>query len=45
MTHRNSAEVLIGVNALWDDGAGVWSASSADVAGLAIEAVPKIGFA
>ena len=41
MTHRNSAEVLIGVNALWDDDAGVWCASSADVAGLAIEAATK----
>ena len=41
MTHRNSAEVLIRINALWDDSAGVWSASSADVAGLAIEAATK----
>ena len=41
MMSGNSAEVLIRVDALWDDDAGVWSASSADVAGLAIEAATK----
>ena len=29
---------ILRVNALWDDEAGVWSASSTDVEGLAIEA-------
>ena len=29
------------IKVLWDDDAGVWSASSSDVAGLAIEAQTK----
>ena len=36
-TNEKRAGVLI-IKALWDDEAGVWSASSNDVAGLAIEA-------
>ena len=40
MNDRNREKVLK-VNALWDDEAGVWSASSTDVAGLAIEAATK----
>ncbi len=36
-TNEKRAGVLI-IEALWDDEAGVWSASSNDVAGLAIEA-------
>ncbi len=40
MFSNNGAKVLR-VDALWDDEAGVWSASSADVAGLAIEAATK----
>ena len=35
--HSRSDRVLR-INALWDDGAGVWSASGDDVIGLAIEA-------
>ncbi|MDA7968209.1 MAG: DUF1902 domain-containing protein [Gammaproteobacteria bacterium] len=38
-----SIEQVIRVNALWDDEAGVWSASSEDIAGLAIEAKTKEG--
>ncbi len=40
MFSGNDAKTLR-VNALWDDEAGVWSASSTDVAGLAIEAATK----
>ncbi len=40
MVSGNDAKTLR-VNALWDDEAGVWSASSTDVAGLAIEAATK----
>ncbi len=40
MFSGNDAKTLR-VNALWDDEAGVWSASSVDVAGLAIEAATK----
>ena len=36
-TNEKRAGVLI-IKALWDDEADVWSASSNDVAGLAIEA-------
>ncbi len=36
-TSKNNTKVLR-VNALWDDEAGVWSASSTDLAGLALEA-------
>ena len=38
--NRNSKKALR-VNALWDDEVGIWSASSKDVAGLAIEATTK----
>lgn len=40
MRARDADKVLI-VNVLWDDDAGVWSASSTDVKGLAIEAATK----
>ena len=44
MFNENTTKVLT-VKVLWDDDTGVWSASSADVAGLAIEAATKVGFA
>ena len=40
MYGRNSKKALK-VDALWDDEAGVWSASSTDIEGLAIEAATR----
>ena len=37
-----NAAAILRVDACWDDEAGVWSAFSVDVAGLAIEAATKV---
>lgn len=38
MGRQSSKRKTIRIDAIWDDGAGVWSATSSDVRGLAIEA-------
>ena len=40
MYDRNREKALR-IDALWDDEAGVWSASSTDIEGLAIEAATR----
>lgn len=40
MNRTDNPEVPVSIDACWDD-AGVWSASSADAAGLAVEAATK----